>query len=81
MTKTGLIRRVDELGRIVIPVEIRNIFNIKEKDFVEIFVKDKLIIIKRYGSNCFFCGKTDDLIEFKNKLICKNCIKSIISRH
>lgn len=75
MKNTGIIRRADELGRIVIPMEIRNRFNIKEKDPMEIYVDSDSIILKKYEPNCLFCGETKDLVEFNNKIICKKCIK------
>lgn len=77
MKNTGIIRRADELGRIVIPMEIRNRFNIKEKDPMEIYVDSDSVIFKKYEPNCLFCGSTEDLIEFKDKLICNNCINLI----
>lgn len=73
MKATGIIRKVDELGRIVIPVEIRNLFNISEKDSIDISVDDDKIILKKYEANCIFCGRTEHLIEYRKKLICKNC--------
>ena len=77
MKNTGIIRRVDELGRIVIPMEIRNRFNIKEKDPMEIYVDSDSIILKKYEPNCLFCGETKDLAEFNNKIICKKCISKL----
>ena len=61
------------LGRVVIPIEIRNQFNIIEKDPIEIYVDDSSIILKKYEPDCIFCGNTEDLIEYKGKLVCKNC--------
>lgn len=77
MTYTGIIRRVDELGRLVIPIEIRNQFNIVEKDPIEIYVDNDSIILKKYQPNCIFCQSTEKLVEYKKKLICTNCIKSL----
>ncbi len=57
MNGTGMFKRVDELGRIVIPSEIRESFNIQEKDAIEIFVEKDLIILKKYKPNCLFCGE------------------------
>ena len=74
---TGMIRRLDELGRIVIPIEIRNQFNIVEKDPIEIYVEDNSIVLKKFEPNCIFCGKTNDLVEYKKRLICKKCIDKI----
>ena len=76
MKSTGVIRRIDELGRIVIPMEIRNQFDISVRDSLEIFVDESNIIIKKVEESCIFCGNTKDLIKFKGKLICKNCTSS-----
>ena len=58
MKSTGIIRRVDELGRVVIPIEIRNQFNIIEKDPIEIYVEGGTIVLKKFEPNCIFCGNT-----------------------
>ena len=78
MKSTGMIRRVDELGRVVIPKEIRNKLDIQEKDPIEIYVDGSCIVLKKFESNCIFCGNTKDLIEYKGKLICKKCINSLV---
>lgn len=77
MKSTGMIRRVDELGRVVIPKEIRKKLDIQEKDPLEIYVQEDCIILKKYESNCIFCGNTKDLIEYREKLICKKCLKDL----
>ncbi len=77
MKATGIIRRVDELGRVVIPIEIRNKFNIVEKDPIEIYVDGSSIVLKKYEPNCIFCGSTENLVEYKTKLICDKCAKQI----
>ena len=77
MKSTGIIRRVDELGRVVIPIEIRNQFNIAEKDPIEIYVEGSSIILKKFEPNCIFCGNTKNLLNYNDKLICKNCSKKI----
>ena len=77
MKATGIIRKVDELGRVVIPIELRNKFNINEKDELEIYVDSSSIILKKYEPNCVFCGNTKDLVEYKGKLICSKCSKKI----
>ena len=70
---TGIYRRVDELGRIVIPMELRNKLEIGEKDSLEIFVDGSSIILKKYNSTCTFCGGSKDLISYNGKLICSKC--------
>lgn len=81
MKATGIIRRVDELGRVVIPIEIRNQFNIVEKDPIEIYVDNSSIVLKKFEPNCVFCGSTNNLIEYKNKLVCDNCSKQLNTMH
>ena len=77
MKSTGIIRRMDELGRVVIPIEIRNQFNIAEKDPMEIYVDGSSIVLKKFEPNCIFCGNTKNLLEFNDKLICEKCSKKI----
>lgn len=77
MKATGMVRKVDELGRVVIPIEIRNKFNISEKDELEIYVDSSSIILKKYEPNCTFCGNTKNLTEYKGKLVCNKCLKNI----
>lgn len=77
MKSTGIIRKVDELGRVVIPIELRNTLKIAEKDPIEIFVDGSSIILKKYESNCIFCGNTKKLVNYKDKLICEKCAKQI----
>ena len=77
MKSTGIIRRMDELGRVVIPIEIRNQFNIGQKDPIEIYVDGSSIVLKKFEPNCIFCGNTKNLLEYHNKLICKDCSKKI----
>lgn len=77
MKSTGIIRRMDELGRVVIPIEIRNQFNIAEKDPIEIYVDGSSIVLKKFEPNCVFCGNTKNLLTYKEKLICDKCSKKI----
>ena len=74
MKATGIVRKVDELGRVVIPIELRNKFDIKVKDPIEIFVESNSIVLRKYETNCIFCGETKELVEFNDKLVCKKCI-------
>ena len=64
MKSTGIVRRVDELGRVVIPIELRNKFNIQLKDPIEIYVDGSSIILKKFEQNCIFCGNTKRLVYF-----------------
>lgn len=77
MKATGIVRRVDELGRVVIPIELRNKFNIQVKDPIEIFVEGNSIVLKKYEPNCIFCGNSKNLINYNEKLICEKCANKI----
>ncbi|MDP4143213.1 MAG: AbrB/MazE/SpoVT family DNA-binding domain-containing protein [Bacillota bacterium] len=77
MKSTGIVRRVDELGRIVIPKELRRTFNIEEKDALEIFVDGEHIILKKYEPACVFCGEAKEVENYKGKNICKKCLGEI----
>ena len=79
MKSTGIVRKVDELGRVVIPIEIRNKFDIAEKDQIEIYVDGSSIILKKYEPNCIFCGNSKNLISYKDKLICSKCAQKLSS--
>ncbi len=77
MKSTGVVRRVDELGRIVIPIELRRNLDIGEKDALEIYVDGNHIILKKYEPACVFCGNAKEITNFKGKNICKECLKDI----
>ena len=77
MKSTGMVRRVDELGRVVIPKEIRNKLGIEERDPLDIYVDGFSIVLKKSQSNCIFCGNTKELIKYKDKLVCKKCIDNL----
>ncbi|MGB9812952.1 MAG: AbrB/MazE/SpoVT family DNA-binding domain-containing protein [Thermovenabulum sp.] len=77
MKSTGVVRKVDELGRVVIPIELRRVLNISEKDPLEIYVDGDKIILKKYEPGCIFCGSADDVVNFKGKNVCKKCISEM----
>ena len=77
MKSTGIVRKVDELGRIVLPVELRRTLDIAEKDSLEIYVDDDRIILKKYEPTCVFCGSSKDVISFKGKNICSVCMNEL----
>lgn len=77
MKSTGIIRRVDELGRVVIPKEIRKKLDICEKDPIEIYIDGHSIVLKKVETNCIFCGADKDLSEFKDKPICSKCLEEM----
>ena len=72
-TTTGIIRHLDELGRIVIPIEIRKRFGLLERDALEISVKDQTILLSRPGRACVFCGATRSPIEHRGRNVCRQC--------
>lgn len=74
MKSTGVVRRVDELGRIVIPIELRRTMGIEEKDALEIYVDNDKIILKKYEPACIFCGNAEDVAHYKGKNLCKSCL-------
>ena len=77
MKSTGIVRKVDELGRIVLPIELRRTLNIAEKDSLEIYVEDDTIILRKFETRCVFCGNTKKVVEYKGKNICPDCIRYI----
>ena len=77
MKATGIVRKVDELGRIVLPVELRRSLGIEVKDPLEIYVDGESIMLKKYSPACILCGESDNLVEYKDKKICRKCIKKL----
>lgn len=77
MKSTGIVRKVDELGRIVLPIELRRTLDIAEKDALEIYVDDGIIILKKYEPSCIFCGDSKDVFLFKGKNICPKCLEEL----
>ncbi|EPR10133.1 AbrB/MazE/SpoVT family DNA-binding domain-containing protein [Ruminiclostridium papyrosolvens] len=77
MKATGIVRKVDELGRVVLPVELRRTLDIAEKDSLEIFVDEEMVILKKYQPACIFCGNAKDVIVYKGKNICQACKKDL----
>ena len=77
MKTTGIVRKVDELGRIVLPIELRRTLGIEEKDRIEIFVDGESIILRKYQPACIFCDNARDIINYKGKNICPECIKAM----
>jgi AbrB family transcriptional regulator, transcriptional pleiotropic regulator of transition state genes len=73
MKATGIVRKVDELGRVVIPKELRRTMDIQEGDPLEIFVDGQNIMLRKYQPACHFCGGTEGAEHFKGKLVCANC--------
>ena len=77
MKSTGIVRKVDELGRIVLPIEMRRTLDIAEKDALEIYVEGSSVILKKYKPSCVFCDATKDIVAFKGKNVCPACLKEL----
>jgi len=77
MKATGIVRKVDELGRIVLPIELRRTLNIEIKDPIEIFVDDDCIMLKKYEPACIFCGNAKDIVNVGGKNVCRNCLEEM----
>jgi len=76
MKSLGIVRKIDEVGRIVLPRELRKKFNLENnEDAVEIFVDGDMIVLKRYAPSCIFCKSVEDAIEFGGQKVCPKCIK------
>ena len=76
---TGIVRKVDELGRVVIPIELRRTLGIEEKDALEIYVDRESIILKKYEPACVFCGNAEEVQHFKGKTVCRQCALAMAS--
>ncbi len=77
MKAAGYLVRVDNLGRIVIPVKIRRAMELERDACLELFTEDNQIIMRKYHSSCVFCNSEDELFEYKGKCICKQCLKEL----
>ena len=77
MKATGIVRPVDPLGRVVIPVELRRTLNIKTDDSLEVFVDGDYIMLKRYEPACIFCGNAKDVENIHGKNVCRNCLEEL----
>ncbi len=77
MKSTGVVRKVDDLGRIVLPIEIRKVLDIKTKDAIEIFTDDDRIVLQKYQPACIFCANADDILYFNGKRICASCLEKL----
>lgn len=77
MKSTGIVRKVDELGRIVLPIELRRTLDIAERDPLEIYVDGATIILKKYQPACLFCDSADDVVVYQGKNICRECLEKL----
>lgn len=77
MKSTGIVRKVDELGRIVLPIELRRTLDIAEKDALEIYVEGNNVVLRKYQPACVFCGDAREVKTFHGKNICANCMQEL----
>lgn len=77
MKATGIVRKLDNLGRIVLPIELRNVLSIQPGDSMEIFTDDGNIILRKYAPGCVLCGNTKNTELFAGKLICRECLDAL----
>ena len=77
MKSTGIVRKVDELGRIVLPIELRRTRGIEEKDRIEIFVEGESVILRKYHPACIFCDSAVGVINYRGRNICQACIRAM----
>ena len=77
MKATGIVRRIDELGRVVLPVELRRVLEIDTKDPLEIFVEGEDIILRKYEPACVFCGSAVQVVKHNGRQVCKGCIREL----
>lgn len=80
MKSTGVVRKVDELGRVVLPISIRQNMDINERDSLEIFTEGDRIILQKYQPSCIFCSNADDVVYYNGKRICTECLENIRSQ-
>ena len=79
MKATGIVRKVDDLGRIVLPIELRRSLGIDIKDPIEIYVDEDTIILRKHDPACVFCGGTKNIVSYRGKNICSDCAKELHS--
>ena len=80
MKSTGIVRKIDPVGRIVLPIELRKTLNIDDNDSeLEIFVEENRIIMQKYQPCCIFCGNTEKIVSYKGKNVCQDCISHLSS--
>ena len=77
MKSTGIIRKVDDLGRIVLPIELRRTLDIVERDELEIYMENDQIVLRKYEPSCVFCGADRRLVSYAGKNICRDCVKEM----
>ena len=77
MKATGIVRKVEELGRIVLPIELRRTLDIAERDPLEIYVEGSSIVLKKYRPTCVFCDSVKDISVYREKNVCARCLREL----
>lgn len=77
MKSTGVVRKLDNLGRIVVPIELRKTMGIEIQDSLEIYTEGDQIILKKYHPGCIFCGESRNVLLYKNKMVCQKCVNDL----
>ena len=77
MKTTGFVKKIDELGRVVIPKDIRRTLDVDHNDYLQFYLEGDSIIMKKFGDRCTFCNSSENVVVFKNKLICRNCLEEL----
>jgi transcriptional pleiotropic regulator of transition state genes len=77
MKSTGIVRKVDELGRIVLPIELRRTLDIAERDELEIFMENDRIVLQKYEPSCVFCASSNGLVTYRGKNVCRECARNM----
>ena len=77
LKSTGIVRKVDELGRIVLPIELRHTLDIEPRDSLEIYVDGNTILLRKYHPTCIFCEDSNDVVSFRGKNVCRKCIQAM----
>ena len=77
MKSTGIIRKVDELGRIVLPIELRRTLDIAVRDELEIYLDDDKVVLKKYEPSCIFCASPRNLVSYHGRNVCMECIRNM----
>ncbi len=75
MKSTGIVRKVDELGRIVLPIELRRTLDIAERDELEIYLDDDKVVLRKYEPSCIFCSSSHNLTSYRGRNVCQDCIR------
>lgn len=77
MRPTGIVRKVDDLGRIVLPIELRRTLDIAERDELEIYLDDDKVVMRKYEPSCVFCASTRSLVNYRGKNVCSECVRNM----